>query len=636
MRLLAWLNSIMRHATYRSAETVSTPILMSHLNQTNPDPPLKHDGITMRPADVIMKSQHAFIQRIKLSYGSDQETFQKELIPPIQKFVEYVLDLPATPDQHFSACGGMVDLGLRTAFFALQATDDQIFEGRATITARRHLEPRWRQATFIAGLCTELHRTLSHIRVSDEHGVQWQPFLMPLAQWVARCKAKRLVVRWEAGAQETRSVGLFALPMIITPETMTYLAEGNNVVVPHMLASISGSVTRQQHNLLDDLVRRAAAFVIDKDLQESARVQGSLKPALHLGRYFVDTMKDLVDAHPGWAPNGEKSRVWLGPDGLFIIWPNAVTDILKVLEEQLLPGLPQSPGEVLDILLANGIAQPQDDVQLTWLIKPPNVASALEAIKFDSPGILIQGMVPPPLPLSMPLTVASKAARPPRPPATGTGSAAPTQLRPKPPPSHGSKASASVHHLRLAADNTPAAPPAAAPTTSSKNPAASMAPTAEDLFSGIAPGSGSGINLDGIDDMPPGPEVPAAAHADGESMQVQEMEVFSFAVPMRLHPALVKPLADIIHTLNLPAAQMACSTTSTGIFIPLSELSRRQIDMQIAIRSMTELGMLVRQGNTRTATDWPFRGKTVPGVVLKPVFVNGLHPEDFKDAENEE
>ena len=620
MRLPAWFQSILRRDPGSGTQARWGTIPKQRPEQRNTDQSCKDEGTAIRSAEAIMQSRQAFIQRIKLSYGSDHEVFQRDLIPPIRKFVDYVLDLPATPNQHFCASGGMVDLGLRTAFFALQATDDQIFEGRATITARRHLEPRWRRATFIAGLCAELHRTLSHIRVSDEHGEQWQPFLMPLAQWAARQKAKRLVVRWEACAQETRSVGLFALPMIITPETMAYLAEDNSVVVPHMLAAISGSVTRQQHNLLDDLVRRAAAFVIDKDLQESARVQGSVKPALHLGRYFLDTMRELVDAHPGWVPNGEKSRVWLGPEGAFIIWPNAVADILKVLEETLLPGLPQSADAVLDILLANGMARPQDEVQLTWLIKPPNVASALEAVKLDSPGLLFEGMVPQPVPLAMPLIVPGKPSRRPGPAMSETAS---------PAHAHGAKTTASVYHLRLAADNTAATPASVVPITSGSKTAG-----AEDRLSGIAPGGESGP--DGRHEMPPRSGDGEAPPAAQKGMQEQECEVLSFAAPMRLHPALVKPLADILHTLNLPVSRMACSTTATGIFIPLAELAQRQIDIQTAIRSMTELGMLVRQRGKESTTDLPFRGKTVSGVVLKPAFVNGLHVEDFREPGAEE
>ncbi|MDP0977773.1 TraI domain-containing protein, partial [Klebsiella pneumoniae] len=68
-------------------------------------------------------------------------------------------------------------LGLETAFFSLQGTDAHIFSGRATISERRELEPRWRIATFIGGLCCDLHRTLTHLIVTPAEGEVWAAFL---------------------------------------------------------------------------------------------------------------------------------------------------------------------------------------------------------------------------------------------------------------------------------------------------------------------------------------------------------------------------------------------------------------------------------------------------------------------------
>lgn len=585
------------------------------------------ETITIRSADRILESHQDLIQRIKLSYGSDQETFQRELLPLIQRYIEFVLDLPATPTHYFCQPGGMVALGLRTAFYALQATDDQIFEGRATITKRRHLELRWRKATFIAGLCAELHRTFSLIHVSDGQSHTWQPYLMPLGRWVERHRVRCLIIQWETGKQETRSLGMYALPFIVTAEIMADLAEENNVVVPHMLASISGSVTLQEHNLLDDLVRRAAAFVIDLDLQDTARAQGTQQPGLHLGRYFLATMQELVVASASWHPNTEKSRVWFGPEGLFVVWPNAFNDVLKILDEQLLPGLPKSGDQVLDILLDNGMVLPQDPVQSTWMIRPPGMVSGIEAVRLVNPALLLNGVVPPPAPLSTPLLVGAQ--RPPPAPASAppAPTSAPTNTPASTLPRHVHK-TGNVRYLHLASCRTADKPPATHQTpggNAKQHHAAHLTETAptpaaqsqHDLFESTAPV------------RPPQTSNATSAPTTTNSGDV----VLSFKVPMRLHHALVKPLSQIIHTMNLAPSLMACCTTSAGIFIPLSELAKRQVDIPIALRAMAETSMLVphRSGPT---TDREFCGKTVPGVVLKPVFVNGLHADDFNDPDN--
>src|SRR2546429_5206720 len=69
-----------------------------------------------------------------------------------------------------------------TLFRSLQGTDAHIFSGRSTISARRHLEPRLRLATFIAGLCCQAHRVLSHIIVTDAQGEVWPAYLLPRSE----------------------------------------------------------------------------------------------------------------------------------------------------------------------------------------------------------------------------------------------------------------------------------------------------------------------------------------------------------------------------------------------------------------------------------------------------------------------
>ena len=127
-------------------------------------------GVRASSVDEILAAHEDLISRIKLCYGADRAEFETDLVAPIRNYAAFVNLLPATPDNFFCEVGGLFRLGLEVAFYALQGTDGHIVSGRATISTRRHLEPRWRHATFIAGLCSELHRTLGQVVVTDEHG----------------------------------------------------------------------------------------------------------------------------------------------------------------------------------------------------------------------------------------------------------------------------------------------------------------------------------------------------------------------------------------------------------------------------------------------------------------------------------
>ena len=124
-------------------------------------------GVQVRSVDDIVAGHQDLLARVKLCYGADREAFEADLLGPIRNYAAFVNLLPATSDNFFCEVGGLFRLGLEVAFYSLQGTDGHIVSGRATISTRRQLEPRWRHATFIAGLCSELHRTLSQIVVTD-------------------------------------------------------------------------------------------------------------------------------------------------------------------------------------------------------------------------------------------------------------------------------------------------------------------------------------------------------------------------------------------------------------------------------------------------------------------------------------
>ena len=133
-------------------------------------------GFEALPVAQLLAEHEALLGRIKLCYGTDRATFDRDLMPLVCRYAAYVHLLPATPDNYFKTPGGLLRLGLETAFFALQGTDAHIFSGKATITARRELEPRWRIATFVGGLCCELHRVLSHLIATTPEGEEWPAF----------------------------------------------------------------------------------------------------------------------------------------------------------------------------------------------------------------------------------------------------------------------------------------------------------------------------------------------------------------------------------------------------------------------------------------------------------------------------
>jgi conjugal transfer pilus assembly protein TraI len=164
-------------------------------------------------------------------------------------------------------------------------------------------------------------------------------------------------VRWRPNAIESRGLGVFALPHVVPTATLQFLNDDNAVIVPHLLASIGGTPVYRDHNVLDSLVRRSLALVIDRNLQANADRYGAPQFGSHLERYLVDALRRLAISHSGWVPNREKSRVWFGREGLFLLWPQSAGDVQALLEADQLPGIPKAPETVLELLLEAGVFQ---------------------------------------------------------------------------------------------------------------------------------------------------------------------------------------------------------------------------------------------------------------------------------------
>lgn len=555
--------------------------------------PSADPGIGAASVDDILATHHDLLSRIKLCYGADRRAFESDLLEPIRNFAAYVNLLPATADNFFCEVGGLFRLGLEVSFYALQGTDGHIVSGRATISARRHLEPRWRHATFLAGLCSEIHRTLNQAVITDERGDEWPAYLGPLSGWLASRQSNRFFVRWLPTAQETRALGLFALPHVVPAATMQHLACGNTVAVPQMLASVAGVPMYREQNILVDLVKRATALVINRNLVANANRYGRPILGAHIERYLLDAMRRLIVSNGAWTPNQERSRVWHGKDGLFIVWPNAANEIRKLLEEDALPGIPKAPETILEILLAAGVLEPRSATQALWTITPPPGRTVVEAIRLVSPEILLPTFSELGAPLAYEL-------------------AAPHGLvNPAPP--------AQPVEARREADPAELKPSQAAPRPPDDVP---------------DEGSGEILTEDGEILSVRAPRAPSGDRLSALPAATPRLKLLA---PLRLNPAVRDALARAIASMNGEARDAVAVSVPGGVFVPFEHFKQARLDLPVVMRSLGELSMTVGRAAGRPDTVWhPVGGQQFSGLVLKPCFVQGLDPADVSGTELEE
>jgi conjugal transfer pilus assembly protein TraI len=98
--------------------------------------------------------------------------------------------------------------------------------------------------------------------------------------------------------------------------------------------------------------------------------------------------------------------------------------------------------------------------------------------------------------------------------------------------------------------------------------------------------------------------------------------------PARLNPTVRDALQEIIATIESRSQPLAAFVIEIGVFIPLKEFERRAVDPALAVRALSEAGMLAsdpKHAASKTLSR-NFHDEPVLGLVVAPRYVSGLHP----------
>lgn len=372
----------------KSAPAVSDPALQRRDNPHAPVYPPIDAGIEGVSISRLLEQQADLIRRIQLVASLPDDEFELLYMKVIREYAAYVHLLPASEAEHHRGQGGLLRLGLELSFYCLQASEQRIFSGRTGIEERVVLEPRWRYAAFLAGLYSEVWVAVTNLKAITPAGEVWPPFECGLLRWMNQKGAKEYHVRWRhtpnSGHHSSeRGNTPILVSRLIPTDSLQYLQDGSPEIIPTMLAVIGGTANPQ--TTLFKLVAEIRDKVISRDVQQQPAMYGKLRVGTHLEPHLIDALRSLVKTK--WTINEKKSQVWYGQDGLFLVMPTAMNDLVKWIESRG-PGMPRDPHTALECLVAARFFAPQSSLDPAWQIKPPE-SKALTALKVTRPEALL-------------------------------------------------------------------------------------------------------------------------------------------------------------------------------------------------------------------------------------------------------
>lgn len=349
------------------------------------------EGIPFLPVNSVLESQIEILRNIRLSSGLSEQDFSRLVVPVVRNLASYIHLLPATRNANHRGAGGLFRLGLEVGFYSLQAADGVIFSGLESSENRRISEPRWKFASLIAGLCSDLHHSVNSIIVINDKGDEWPVYQTPLARWMEKTGSARYFVKWKSADVDNDRMApntTFLLNQIIHPEAVQYMRDGSNKIVTGVMGVITRSIPNSENSTLRNIVYEIRKRVIERDAAVQPDHYGRMMVGAHMDPYIIDAMRQLVESGT-WKINQPKSRMWLCEDGLFVIWGKGGKELKEMMEQSHTPGVPKKEETLLEMMATSGIVD-LDGSDALFMVKPPGSESEMLAIKISNPYSVIK------------------------------------------------------------------------------------------------------------------------------------------------------------------------------------------------------------------------------------------------------
>jgi conjugal transfer pilus assembly protein TraI len=352
-------------------------------------------GLPACDVQAVVESQAELIARLRRVVGGDDKAFEQRYLRPIRNLARYVHLLPASAHDHHAGPGGLFRLCLEISFYAAQAADGRIFTPTTDVETRHALEPRYKYATFLAGLFCEIYRPLALAVVTTEAGEAWPKFMLPLDDWLAQQGLQRYYVNWQAAARAAVSgaEGAAVIGSILPREESTWLDHGSTSILRNVYAVALGQA-REDDSILANVVLGIRSQVLKQDELTRRDRYGHLRCGHQLELHWIDAMRERIAKQQWKVHNGMDGPVWYGTDGLYLAWPECAATITQDLDARQLKGLPRNAVTIAETLGQAGMLVAQDSGQWVWTIivsgpDAPGDPECRAALRIREPGTLL-------------------------------------------------------------------------------------------------------------------------------------------------------------------------------------------------------------------------------------------------------
>jgi conjugal transfer pilus assembly protein TraI len=354
-------------------------------------PPFMEGLPVYAPAE-LLATQHELTGGI-CQLIADAELLATHYNPAMLRLAAFVHLLPASQAHHHRGAGGMLRHSLEVGLWALQQTEGKLIRGVTTPQQRRVIEPRWRLAVFLAGICHDLGKVVTDLTVTDRANAQkWRPYHQGVYDWALSHDIENYFLHWQEGrGRHHTNVSSTLIDAVIAKDSFDWISDGSTDVVIWLTESLNSNPG--QTNQIHDYVVRADQLSVERDLKTMGVAMAGYEIGVPVERYLTDIMRRLV-REGVWRINEPSARVW-NIDGItYLVWPMAGEEIARRTNDEDIPGLPKTPDGILDMMVERGIAcMREGDGDPYFYIAPDVLTEKIPTLKLKSIRLRDQALI---------------------------------------------------------------------------------------------------------------------------------------------------------------------------------------------------------------------------------------------------
>lgn len=242
--------------------------------------------------------------------------WQRDLLPAVQRYAEFVQLMPASEAHHHAHVGGLLSHTVEMTLAAMTWRNGHFFPEAACVEEMDAQRDEWTYVVFFAALLHDIGKIMTDLRVSwtafgMEEAVRWVPMSGPLTSVVqARPGGEYLVEFTPKSARDYQAhsrLSISLLQHVAPASALSFMARR-----PHAFDALTQYLNgADKHSQLAQLVRKADQASAIQALAHGSRERFATSTAVALIDLLMQSMREMLKAGTALPLNRSGAAGWI-------------------------------------------------------------------------------------------------------------------------------------------------------------------------------------------------------------------------------------------------------------------------------------------------------------------------------------